>query len=240
MVIPVYQGEAIIGPSIDRLTAFLRTKPWAWEVIAVNDGSTDRTAAILGEAAARELRVRFIDAPHGGKGAAVKRGMLAARGQWRFMCDADLSMPPEQLDHFFSGEGGMPSWDVSIASREAAGSRRIGEPSRRHMSGRLFTNFVKLIALRGINDTQCGFKLFSAEAVAKTFAHQRLKGFGFDVEILFLTRRSGLTIGEVAIDWHYFDRSTMTFARGVQGFWEVLQVRLNHLMGRYRGVRRAP
>lgn len=204
----------------------------------VNDGSTDRTAEIVRAFARNNPRVRLIDCPHAGKGAAVKRGLSEARGEWRFMCDADLSMPPEQLDRFFEGDGGRPRFDISVASREAPGARRMGEPLKRHIYGRLFNYVVQVVALRGIKDTQCGFKLYSTRAVERVFPHQRLSGFGFDVEVLFLARKSGLTIGEVPIDWHYQARSKVTLRKGALGFLDVLRVRLNHLSGRYRGIRR--
>jgi glycosyltransferase involved in cell wall biosynthesis len=238
IVVPAYNAGAFLAVSLDRLLEYLSSKPWHWELVVVSDGSTDRTAEIVSEYSARHPRVMLIEAAHGGKGAAIKRGMLEARGEWRFMCDADLSMPPEHLDRFFAGDGGRPKFDVSIASREARGARRIGEPLKRHIYGRLFNYFVQIVALRGIKDTQCGFKLYSAKAVETVFPHQRLMGWGFDVEVLFLARKAGLSIGEVAIDWTYHGPSTMTLRKGALGFMDVARIRMNHLTGRYRAVRR--
>jgi len=238
VVVPAYDEEARIAASLERLMKHLSARPRAWELVVVNDGSTDRTAEIVRGFAARDPRVKLVDGPHTGKGAAVKRGLSEAKGEWRFMCDADLSMPPEHLDRFFAGDGGRPKFDVSIASREASGARRIGEPLKRHVYGRLFNYVVQIVALRGIRDTQCGFKLYSARAVEAVFPHQRLAGFGFDVEALFLARKAGFTIGEIPIDWHYQSNSKVTLRNGALGFLDVLRVRLNHFRGRYRAVRR--
>jgi dolichyl-phosphate beta-glucosyltransferase len=237
-VVPAYDEETRIAVSLERLTKHLSSRPGAWEMIVVNDGSTDRTAEIVRAFAARDPRVKLLDGPHAGKGAAIKRGLSEAQGEWRFMCDADLSMPPEHLGRFFAGDRGKPEFDISIASREAPGARRIGEPLKRHIYGRLFNYVVQIVALRGIKDTQCGFKLYSARAVETVFPHQRLAGFGFDVEVLFLARKAGLTIGEIPIDWHYQSKSKVTLRKGALGFLDVLRVRMNHLVGRYRAVRR--
>lgn len=237
-MVPAYNAGAFLAGSLDRLLEYLSSKPRAWELVVVSDGSTDSTAEIVREYSARDPRVRLIEAAHGGKGAAVKRGLSQAQGEWRFMCDADLSMPPEHLDRFFAGDGGKPEFDVSIASREAPGARRFGEPLKRHIYGRLFNYVVQIVALGGVKDTQCGFKLYSAKAVETVFPHQRLMGFGFDVEVLFLARKAGLSIGEVAIDWTYHGPGTMTLRKGALGFMDVVRVRMNHLMGRYRAVRR--
>jgi len=239
VVVPAYNEEPRIADSIGRLVEYLSSQPYDWDILVVNDGSSDGTVAAVRQAAAKDPRVKLLDAPHAGKGAAVRRGLLEAEGEWRFMCDADLSMPLDHIARFFAGEGGRPKHDVSIGSREAPGARRIGEPLRRHIYGRLFNYVVQAVALRGIKDTQCGFKLFSAAAVNAVFPHLLTQGFGFDVEALFIARKAGLTIGEVPIDWHYEGQSKMTLRKGALGFWEVVKVRLNDLRGRYRAVRRA-
>jgi dolichyl-phosphate beta-glucosyltransferase len=237
VVIPAYNAERLIEGSLDRLVAHLRAKPYAWEVIVVDDGGTDRTADLVAAAARDEPRIRLLKTRHGGKGWAVKSGMLASTASWRFMCDVDLSMPPEQIDRFLGGVGGDdvdPGYDVGIASREAPGARRIGEPIRRHLYGRLFNRVVRVLAVRGLDDTQCGFKMFRGEHATRLFGAQRLEGFGFDVEILFLARRARLKIKEVAIDWYYGRDSKMTLGRGGRAFVDILRVRWHALRGRYR------
>ena len=199
----------------------------------VNDGSSDSTASIVVKLSESDGRIKLIDLPHGGKGAAVRRGMDEARGEWRFLCDADLSMPIDNLVRFFAGVDGHPEYDVAIASREAPGARRFNEPKSRHVKGRLFNYAVKILALRGIEDTQCGFKLFSAESATRLFPHQSLEGWAFDVELLVMAEKAGFGVGEVPIDWYYGEGSKMTLAKGIVAVLDVAKVGLNNLLGRY-------
>ncbi len=199
----------------------------------VNDGSSDSTVSIVVELSESDGRIKLIDLPHGGKGAAVRRGMDEARGEWRFLCDADLSMPIDNLVRFFAGVDGHPEYDVAIASREAPGARRFNEPKSRHVKGRLFNYAVKILALRGIEDTQCGFKLFSAESATRLFPHQSLDGWAFDVELLVMAKKAGFGVGEVPIDWYYGEGSKMTLAKGIVAVLDVAKVGLNNLLGRY-------
>ncbi len=234
IVVPAFNEEARIGASLDRLRDYLGTIDRSWEIVVVDDGSVDATAEIVSEKVSADSRIRLIRSEHGGKGAAVKTGMIAATGRWRFLSDADLSMPPENLSRFF-GEGfGDPRFDVSIGSREAAGSRRIEEPWSRHILGRIFNWTVKLIAVRGIEDTQCGFKLYSASAAETVFPLQRVNGFAFDVENLFIARQAGFSIGEVPIDWQYHRGGKVTLASSFVAYFDIFRVRLNQLLGRYR------
>ncbi len=204
----------------------------------VNDGSSDSTASIVVKLSESDGRIKLIDLPHGGKGSAVRRGMDEARGEWRFLCDADLSMPIDNLARFFVGVDGHPEYDVVIASREASGSRRFNEPKSRHVKGRLFNYAVKILALRGIEDTQCGFKLFSAESATKLFPHQSLDGWAFDVELLVMAKKAGFGVGEVPIDWYYGEGSKMTLAKGIVAVLDVAKVGLNNLLGRYGNLLR--
>ena len=199
----------------------------------INDGSSDSTASIVVKLSESDGRIKLIDLPHGGKGAAVRRGMDEARGEWRFLCDADLSMPIDNLVRFFAGVDGHPEYDVAIASREAPGARRFNEPKSRHVKGRLFNYAVKILALRGIEDTQCGFKLFSAESATRLFTHQSLDGWAFDVELLVMAKKAGFGVGEVPIDWYYGEGSKMTLAKGIVAVLDVGKVGLNNLLGRY-------
>ena len=234
IVIPAFNEESRIGGSLERLREYLESFEKSWEIVVVDDGSADRTAAIVAEHAGDDQRIKLVRAPHGGKGAAVRRGMLEACGEWRFLSDADLSMPPEDLPRFFAGDGGAPKFDISIGSREASGARRIGEPWRRHFLGRVYNWTVKLVALRGIEDTQCGFKLYSAEAAQAVFPAQRLQGFAFDVENLYIARKAGFTIGEVPIDWQYYRGGKVTLASSVSAYLDIFRVRVNSLLGRYK------
>ena len=204
-----------------------------WEIVVVDDGSVDDTRDIAARVAERDARVRLIAAEHGGKGAAVRRGMLAARGQWCFFADADLSMELDQLPRFLAEDA-----DITIASREAPGAERIGEPWSRHVIGRIFNVIVRLAAVPGIHDTQCGYKLFSAAAVRQLFPASRLNGFAFDVELLYLARRAGLRVREVPVTWYYRPGSRVRLKTGLAAFLQVLEIRWNDVLGRYGAATR--
>ena len=233
VIVPVFNEERRIGDAIQQLVGHLSQKPYTWEIVVADDGSEDGSAAAVAEAAAGDERVRVVRLDHSGKGGAVRGGMLAARGQWRFMCDADLSMPVEQIDRFLPNDS-APDFDIGIGSREAPGSRRHSEPLARHLMGRAFNLTAQALAVRGLNDTQCGFKMYRGSLVPDLFGRQRLVGFGFDVELLFLARKAGARVEEIGIDWYYQSGSKMTLLRGARGFLDILLVRWNHLRGRYR------
>jgi hypothetical protein len=237
IVIPAYNEAACIAQTINAVRAALDQVVPSWELIVADDGSTDGTPRIAREAAGADARIRVSEAPHGGKGAAVRRGMLEARGEWRFLADADLSMPIAEIVRFLPAPG-TPAAEVVIGSREVAGARRIDEPWHRHAIGRVFTWFVKILVLTGIEDTQCGFKLFSGRAAEALFSRQRLDGFGFDVEVLYLARRAGLTIRQVPVTWTYDAQSKVTWWSGLDGFLDLLRVRWNAASGAYRGLDR--
>ena len=237
VVIPALDEEQCIADSIHRLRAYLDTTGFTWELIVVDDGSEDRTVSIVQGVCSADRRVRLMPGTRQGKGAAVRRGMLAARGAWRFMADADLSMPPDNIGRFFAAlANAETSSHVAIGSREAPGARRIGEPWTRHAIGRLFNLAVQAVAVPGIRDTQCGFKLFSAEAVEALFPRLTIDSFAFDVELLFLAQRAGAAVREVGIEWHCRLDSRVSARRGAQAFIDVLRVRWNAWRGRYRGL----
>jgi glycosyltransferase involved in cell wall biosynthesis len=235
IVIPAYNEEACIDQTLADVVAELNRLGQAWEVLVVDDGSTDRTREIVSAWQAADFRVRLIAAPHLGKGGAVRRGMLEAGGAWRFLADADLSMPIHELARFLPGPG-VPVADMLIGSREAAGARRIEEPWHRHALGRVFNLAAKILVVGGISDTQCGYKLFSAGAATTLFPLQRLDGFGFDCEILFLARRAGFTVREIPVTWTYRTSTKVTALAGGDGFVDLLRVRWNQLRGRYSAL----
>lgn len=233
IIIPAYNEERRIGQTIDRLCEYLRSQPWDWELRIVDDGSSDHTGQIAESLAAGEPRVRVMREPHRGKGGAVKAGLLAAQGDFRFICDADLSMPIEELHRFLPPS--LVTFDVAIASREGPDARRIGEPVYRHAVGRIFNLGVQWLALPGINDSQCGFKMFTATAVDRIFPFVTVNGWAFDVEVLAIARARGLRIVEVPIEWHYRSESRLSLWRdGVAMLAELIRIRLRSARGLYR------
>jgi glycosyltransferase involved in cell wall biosynthesis len=231
VIIPAFNEAKRIECCIREVMSALGALDRPWELIVVDDGSTDATVALARAAAGSDTRVRIVGAPHLGKGGAVRHGMLAATGHLRLMTDADLATPLSALPQFLRADA-----DIVIGSREGTGAVRIDEPWRRHAIGRLFNWIVKATVLRGIEDTQCGFKLFRAVAAEALFPHQRIDGFGFDVEILFLARRAGYAVVSVPVTWSYRSDSKVDAVSGVAGFLDVMRVRWNAWRGAYDGL----
>lgn len=215
IVIPAFNEARRIKATLDQLTTYLAGQPWDWEVRVVDDGSADRTAEIVEAASRANSRVVLQREPHRGKGGAVKAGLLAAGGAYRFICDADLSMPPTELRRFLPPV--LAGFDVAIGSREGAGARRIGEPWRRHTVGRMFNFAIRWLVVPGISDTQCGFKMFTAGSVQAIFPHATLDGWAFDVEVLCIARAQGLRVVEVPIEWHHRAESQVSVLRDSWG-----------------------
>ena len=217
---------------MDALTGYLEEQPFEWEVLVVDDGSTDATAEVAASTAGSDRRMRVESVPHWGKGWAVRTGMLAARGRFRLMFDADMAMPATQIGGFLARmeEG----WDIVIGSREASGAKRSGESAARHFRGRVFNRVVSLLAVSGYRDTQCGFKCFEAQAAETLFSIQRANGFGFDVEVLFLAQRLGMRIKDIPIDWYYHEGSKVKPVRdSFLMLRDILSVRWSNARGRY-------
>ena len=231
VVIPAYNEATRIVATLDAVAGYLSAEPFSWEIVVVDDGSSDGTARLVRSWSRDDSRVRVESIPHAGKGWAVRSGMLAAHGRLRFMCDADLAMPISNLDNFLKRID--DGYEVVIGSREAEGARRFDEPALRHVMGRVFNWSVKAIAVPGIQDTQCGFKCFRAAAAEDLFRLQRVPGFGFDVEILHLAFKRGYRVHELPIDWRYQPQSKVRPA--VDSF----QMLKDALMVRWRSIRGA-
>jgi glycosyltransferase involved in cell wall biosynthesis len=232
IVIPAHNEETRLPQTLEQALAFLKSQPYESEILVVENGSRDRTYEVAESFQRAHPALRVIREEQPGKGRAVRRGMLEATGQYRFMCDADLSMSIEQLSHFLPPA--LRGADIAIASREARGAVRDEEPLYRHLGGRLINLAIRLLILPGLNDTQCGFKCFTAEAAQKIFPRQTLTGWSFDIELLYLARRLGLTIREVPIHWR-FDAATKLSAvqDALRMARDIFQIHANALRGRY-------
>jgi len=207
LIIPAHNEAERLPASLEAVKRYISSLPFETEVIVVENNSSDATAEIVREWMNTMPQLRLISLAQPGKGNAIRTGMLAAQGTYLFMADADFSMPVEEISKFLPD--GKPLASVAIASREAPGSKRIGEPFYRHIIGRVYNFLVRLLVLPGLQDTQCGFKCFSAEAAQSIFPLQRLEGWSFDVEVLTIARQLGFEIAEVPITWHYQPGSRM-------------------------------
>jgi glycosyltransferase involved in cell wall biosynthesis len=232
IVIPAHNEESRLPSTLQAVFDFLGHESYSAEVIVVDNASHDRTAEIARAQAALHPNLRLESQPVIGKGAAVRAGILAAHGNFRFICDADLSMPIDEVRRFLPPT--LDGFDVAIGSRELPGSARHGEPAYRHWIGRAFNALVRWMAIPGFQDTQCGFKCFRGEVAEELFRQQRLDGWTFDVEVLFLALRRGYRVVEVPISWYYVPGSRVrVIADSFAMFFDLLRIRRNWNRGVY-------
>ena len=232
VIVPAYNESRRIVATLEAVWQYLQEQSYTWEVIIVDDGSDDDTAPIVERWSSGRDGFRLERIRHGGKGAAVRHGMLAAIGEYRFMCDADLAMPIKHLSGFLRcmADGN----DIVIGSRQIAGANRYGESMFRHLLGRAFNKTVQMLAVGGFQDTQCGFKCFSAAAANTLFPLQRTMGWGFDVELLYLARKRGMRVLEIPIEWrHDADSRLSPASAGLNMLQDVIAVRWRGLRGVY-------
>lgn len=227
VIIPAYNEARRLPRYLDEVVAYFESRGDAFEVLVVDDGSADGTAAVVTAAAARHPAVRLIrHARNSGKGFAVSAGMRAARGRYRLFTDADGATPIAEVKRL---EAALASGaDIAIGSR-ALRDPTVAVAARPHRvaAGRVFNSFVALLGLRGIEDSQCGFKAFTAVAAERVFGGLRTHGFGFDVEALFLARRAGFRIAEVAVNWSDQAGSKVgVLTDGLGMVWQILRARL--------------
>ncbi|MFQ6100834.1 MAG: dolichyl-phosphate beta-glucosyltransferase [Anaerolineae bacterium] len=232
IVVPAYNEERRLPTTLPQVIDFAESQDYPVEVLVVDNASTDRTSDIAREIAAEHPIVSLLFQPIRGKGAAVRKGMFEGRGEYLFMCDADLAMPIEEASKFLPPT--LSDYDVAIASREAPGAVRHNEPWYRHLMGRVFNLIVRLLAVPGIQDTQCGFKCFRREVAHAILSVQRIDGWAFDVEILHIAQRRGYCLVEVPIHWYYGEGSRVS---PLYDSWnmlrEVLRIRRNSRTGLY-------
>ncbi|MBI5823666.1 MAG: glycosyltransferase family 2 protein [Chloroflexi bacterium] len=232
MVIPAHNEESRLPRTLGQIFDFLKKQSLSFEIIIVENGSTDRTLQLAREFALQNPNVTVYQEEQRGKGNAVRHGMLQARGEYRFICDADLSMPIEEIQKFIPPA--LADFDIAIGSREAPGAIRYNEPSYRHLGGRAINFAIRLLILPGLNDTQCGFKCFSAKAAEKIFSQQTLLGWSFDIENLYIARRKKLRIKEIPIQWHYDPDSKVNAIRdALQMLGDIFRIHLNAQRGKY-------
>ncbi len=232
IIIPAHNEERRLPKTLEQVLVFLQDQDYQVEVLVVENGSQDRTWEIARDFSASHPGFRAIQEIQRGKGLAVRSGMLAARGAFRFMCDADFSMPITQLNRFLPPN--LTDFDIAIASREVPGAIRYNEPHYRHIVGRMFNLLIRVLALPGFHDTQCGFKCWTAQAAETLFARQTLTGWAFDVEILYVARQLGYRIVELPVPWYFNPDSKVNVLRdSYQMAVDLLRIRINDIQGRY-------
>ncbi len=235
VVIPTYNKDALIAATLEQVATYLAGKPFASEIVVVDDGSTDRTAdaaraALAGRGPSKVIRRET----NRGKGASVREGVLAAAGELILFCDDDLSTPIEELDEAVAAlEAGA---DVVIGSRAHPDSEiRVRQRRPREWMGKAFNLLVRLFVLEGFRDTQCGFKAFRGPAARDIFSRLRTPGFGFDVEVLVLCRDLGYRVAEIPVVWCDARPSRLRIFKGSWGMLNDLRRIRRHAR---RGARR--
>ncbi len=231
IIIPAYNEANRLPDTLAQVFGFLEKQNFTSEVIVVENGSSDRTLEIAQKLAEQHANLRVIQSARG-KGAAVKRGMLAAEGAYRFMCDADISMPVDEISNFIPPM--LNHIDIALGSREARGAVRYNEPSYRHLGGRAINFLIQLFILPGLNDTQCGFKCFSAKVAESIFNLQSMHGFSFDLEVLYIARRKGYQIREVPVHWYYHPETKVSAVRdAIRMIQDIFRIHANARRGLY-------
>ena len=232
IILPAHNEAKRLPPSLEKIKTFIQTQDYSVEVLVVENGSTDETLAVAKSYQKDFPGLQIFHEDQRGKGLAIRRGMLEATGEYRFLCDVDLSMPIEQVNRFLPGALGAV--DVAIGSREVPGAKRYDEPGYRHLIGRGFNTMVRWLVLPGLQDTQCGFKCFRGEVAERVFKLQIMQGMSFDAEVLFIARKMGYHIQEVAIDWFYNPDSRVRLLQdSMQMALDLLKIRGNDSRGLY-------
>lgn len=235
VVIPAYNEERRLPVYLVEILAYLEVQPFSFEVIIVDDGSQDGTVEMVERFTAENSKVHLIRLPQNrGKGYAVKTGMLKACGKLRLFADADGATPVSELAGLKKAiDAGA---DVAVASRALRDdSHTVKSKFHRKLMGTVFNFIVRTLTVKGINDTQCGFKLFSAEAANSAFSLQRIQDFGFDVEVLYICQKKGCRIVEVPVNWTDIPGSKVKLLRdSLRMFKDVVKIRVNDWRGAYQ------
>lgn len=236
VIVPTYNEEALIQDTIQQTAAFLQEKYDSYEIIIADDGSFDSTLSIVRSLARKNAHIKVLTSNQNyGKGYAVRRGMLLAQGDYALFMDADLSTPLDEISNLLDGMN-RNNADIGIGSRALKESRLI-KPQRglRQTMGRIFNFLFQMILVRGIEDSQCGFKCFRKEICKTVFAKTFIRGFCFDAEILFIAKKKGFSIFELPIKWINCEDSRVNIISGsVNMLVDIFNIRLNDVFGRYQ------
>ncbi len=231
IIIPAHNEQNRLPGTLEQIFHFLEQQSYPSEVIVVENESADTTLAIAQQFAKQHANMRVLQSQKG-KGAAVQHGMLNAKGEYRFMCDADLSMPVEEIVKFIPPK--LQDFDIAIASREAPGAVRYNEPSYRHWGGRGINLIIQTLILPGLNDTQCGFKCLRAQVAEDIFRRQTLPGWSFDIELLYIARHLGYRIAKIPIHWYYSPDSKVSALRdALRMIQDIFRIHANARRGLY-------
>jgi dolichyl-phosphate beta-glucosyltransferase len=223
VVIPAFNESLRLGPTLQKVVDYLSQKGFGYEVLVVDDGSTDGTGEVALAFASRGVRLLRQEVNRG-KGAVVRIGVLASQGRAVLLLDADLSTPIEDLERLLPH---LPAAELVLGSRAVEGSDILQhQPFYREMMGRTFNFIIQVLGVRGLRDTQCGFKLLDGEVARRLFAELRIQRFAYDVELVWLAQRQGCRVVEVGVRWTDSPASKVNpLTDSVRMFWDVLALR---------------
>jgi dolichyl-phosphate beta-glucosyltransferase len=227
VIIPAYNEETRISRTLKRIIRYFNKKGHKHEIIVVDDGSTDSTIKVVKNLKNRNIKI-LKNKVNKGKGFSVRKGMLAGEGDYLLFTDADLSTPIEELDKFLN----YTDYDIIIGSR-ALKESKVTTKSHKKLLGKAANLLINLLAVRGIKDTQCGFKLFKQKIAKQLFSRQLINRFGFDFEILFLAQKKGYSIKELPVMWVNAEGSKVKPTDYFRTFGELLKIRINQIKGKY-------
>ncbi len=234
VIIPAFNEEKILRGSLEKIISFLGPKSPEYEIIVVDDGSTDGTSATIEKyIVSKEINlVRYEN--NRGKGFAVRAGVEKAEGEYILFSDADLSTPIEEAEKLLR-ETEQKNFDIAIASRALKESQiDVRQPIYRELMGKIFNKIARIFTFSGIYDSQCGFKLFRKTAAKRLFSISRINGFAFDVEIIFLAQKFGYSITELPVRWlNNPNTKVSALSDSLKMFFDVIKIRINYLRGLY-------
>jgi dolichyl-phosphate beta-glucosyltransferase len=236
IIVPAFNEESRLPESLTKLLTWIKSAGLEFvEILVVDDGSTDGTAALVERMSASIPAIRLLrNGENRGKGYSVKNGMAHLNGEWALVTDADLSAPIEEISKLYEAAIRTKS-QIAIGSR-ALNRKLIGQrqPLGREYAGRVFNSVMRFVTGLPFRDTQCGFKLFHSTAAARIFPLQQLDGFGFDVEDLYIARVLGIPVVEVPVRWNNVEGTRVSLWNGIRSFGDPIKIRILHLSGKYR------
>lgn len=232
VVVPVYNEENRIKHGLKEILKYLDGKKYSWELVIVDDGSSDQTITLARNILVKIKNARVLASQHVGKGGAIKKGVLNSKGKWVIFLDIDLATPMNQLEKFMDIR---EKFDIIIGSRKIKGARiLVHQPKFREAGGRIFTFLTNLLLTKDISDITCGFKLFRGQVAKKLFRQSLLTGWSFDAEVLFLAQKTGARIKEMPVSWRDDPQTRVNLLRDtVESFLGLIKIRLNQFQGKY-------